>query len=283
MWKTGKMKLGVMLALFTLVLSAQNFNKAGPVFDTSERLNANSILAINETAAQRPVTIIMGEESRQLVTDAKSIGEVLQEAGIEINENHKVTPAPEEAVSDTIRIVHIEKKRFTEDKNIDFETERITDSDLFYGRQRVVQKGINGLERRIYEVILEDGQEVGNKLIQKDVIREPVKQIVAMGARQTASRGGKNIKFDRVITVTATAYTHTGNRTFTASWPSPGTIAVDPGVIPLGSRLYVEGYGYGTALDTGGAVKGNKIDLFFNTKAEALKWGRRKVEVFILK
>ena len=61
-----------------------------------------------------------------------------------------------------------------------------------------------------------------------------------------------------------------------------GAIAVDPNVIPLGSKLYVEGYGYGLAIDTGGLIKGKRIDLFFPTREEALKWGKRKVEVKII-
>lgn len=83
--------------------------------------------------------------------------------------------------------------------------------------------------------------------------------------------------------MSATAYTHTGNKTYTGIWPSVGIVAVNPKVIPLGTRLYIDGYGYATAMDTGGAIKGNKIDLFFETRAEALKWGRRNVQVFVLK
>ncbi len=60
------------------------------------------------------------------------------------------------------------------------------------------------------------------------------------------------------------------------------TIAVDPRVIPLGSRVYVEGYGYAIAHDTGGAIKGNRIDLFMNSEAECNSWGIRSVKVYIL-
>ncbi len=80
----------------------------------------------------------------------------------------------------------------------------------------------------------------------------------------------------------ATAYTHTGNRTYTGTWPSRGTIAVDPAVIPLGTQLWVEGYGIGIAADTGGAIRGNKIDLFMETRSECIEWGRRTVLVRIL-
>ncbi|MFT8872201.1 MAG: peptidoglycan-binding protein [Sporolactobacillus sp.] len=64
--------------------------------------------------------------------------------------------------------------------------------------------------------------------------------------------------------------------------PDAKVVAVDPSVIPLGTKLYVEGYGYAVAADTGGAIKGQKIDLFFNSNADALQWGRRTVKVQIL-
>jgi peptidoglycan hydrolase CwlO-like protein len=60
------------------------------------------------------------------------------------------------------------------------------------------------------------------------------------------------------------------------------TIAVDPRVIPIGSKVYIEGYGYAIAADTGSAIKGNIIDLFFNTEAQALNWGRRNVTIRII-
>ena len=63
---------------------------------------------------------------------------------------------------------------------------------------------------------------------------------------------------------------------------SRGTVSVDPKVIPLGTKLYVEGYGESIALDTGGAIKGNRIDLYMETKEEAFEWGRRQVKVWIL-
>ena len=87
----------------------------------------------------------------------------------------------------------------------------------------------------------------------------------------------------RTMTVQATAYTHTGNPTATGVMPKVGMIAVDPKVIPLGTKVYVEGYGYATATDTGGAIKGNIIDLFMNTKQECIQWGRRTVDIKILK
>ncbi len=93
------------------------------------------------------------------------------------------------------------------------------------------------------------------------------------------------------FTVSATAYTASCKgcsgvtRTGINLKKNPGlkVIAVDPNVIKLGTKVYVEGYGYAVAGDTGGAIKGNKIDVFIPTQSEALKWGRKNVKIKILK
>ncbi|NBJ69759.1 MULTISPECIES: LysM peptidoglycan-binding domain-containing protein [Clostridia] len=92
------------------------------------------------------------------------------------------------------------------------------------------------------------------------------------------------------FSVTATAYTASCNGCsgVTATGvdlnkdPNAKVIAVDPSVIPLGSKVYVEGYGYATAADTGGAIKGNKIDVHVPSKGEATNWGVRTVNVTIV-
>lgn len=110
---------------------------------------------------------------------------------------------------------------------------------------------------------------------------------------------GKEIKYKKVIDVYATAYcacksccgkspSHPAyGITAMGTKAAHGTVAVDPRVISLGSRLYIEGinsydYGYSQALDTGRAIKGNKIDLYFESHSEALKWGKKKVRVYVL-
>lgn len=99
----------------------------------------------------------------------------------------------------------------------------------------------------------------------------------------------KNIE-GRTLSVEATGYTAycTGCSGITATGvnlkanPNARVIAVDPNVIPLGTKVYVEGYGYAVAADTGGAINGNKIDVHFPTKEQAYNWGRRMVEVTIV-
>ena len=87
---------------------------------------------------------------------------------------------------------------------------------------------------------------------------------------------------ERVMMMEATAYTWTGQRTASGTWPAIGTVATDPEVIPLGTKIWVEGYGEAVAEDTGGAVKGNIIDVYLDTESECWQWGRRMVEVRIL-
>ncbi|MGN1031167.1 MAG: 3D domain-containing protein, partial [Butyricicoccaceae bacterium] len=82
-------------------------------------------------------------------------------------------------------------------------------------------------------------------------------------------------------TFEATAYTG-GGTTASGLAAKVGRIAVDPRVIPLGSQLYVSGYGYCVAADTGGAIKGNIVDLYFNTYSECVNFGRKNVTVYLV-
>ncbi|MFB4474542.1 3D domain-containing protein, partial [Oceanobacillus caeni] len=111
-------------------------------------------------------------------------------------------------------------------------------------------------------------------------------------AESTKSEGNSEDDAElNVIQATATAYTANcdGCSGITSTGvdlnanPNAKVIAVDPSVIPLGSKVYVDGYGYAVAADTGGSIKGNKIDVHVPTKAEAYKWGNRTVNVTILK
>ncbi len=96
---------------------------------------------------------------------------------------------------------------------------------------------------------------------------------VAPGTLPSAPAAG-----GRTLTVLATGYCLTG-RTATGVGVAYGIVAVDPSVIPLGTRMTVPGYGAGVAADTGGAIKGARIDLWFPTRAEALAWGTRTVTI----
>ena len=90
-------------------------------------------------------------------------------------------------------------------------------------------------------------------------------------------------RHERTLTMEATAYTHTGNLTKSGTQPKAGrTVAVDPSIIPLGTRLIINGQAGFVAEDTGGRIHNNKIDIFFDSKEDCIKWGVRELEVLII-
>ena len=105
------------------------------------------------------------------------------------------------------------------------------------------------------------------------------------GGHGTAlSHDGVPNKYSRVLTMQASAYSaqDPGNGNYTASRLKKGIVSVDPKLIPLGTRLYIEGYGYAVADDVGGAIKGHRIDLAYDSRSEALQFGRQTVKVYVL-
>jgi len=98
--------------------------------------------------------------------------------------------------------------------------------------------------------------------------------------------GAEPSRYSRSLVVTASAYsaydTGNSNRTSRGNPVHKGIVAVDPNTIPLGTRLYIPGYGYAVADDVGGAIKGNRIDLAFDSHGQAMDFGVQRVTVYIL-
>lgn len=172
---------------------------------------------------------------------------------------------------------------------IPFETVYELSRDVAAGRMRKVKEGVPGAIKKTYRIT-----HAGEKVVKKELIGtekiEPIHETIWMGkAGFTASRSG-TFSRTRVLTMEATAYDPSAGRGKAATFRTAtgrraefGVVAVDPKVIPLNTLVYVEGYGFALACDKGSAIKGNKIDLCFNTYAEVKQFGRRKVRVHILK
>ncbi|APF23662.1 3D domain-containing protein [Clostridium butyricum] len=220
----------------------------------------------------------------------KNEEEALQEYGIKFNEDiDEVSPSLDSQIEDNMRvqIVNVEKKELVQNEPINFETIVEKDENLDKSVSKVKSEGVNGEKEVTYEVLYRDGVETSRNVTSTKTITEPKNEIVIKGTGQVyASRGGESINYKEKLNCVATAYS--GDRT-TATGRSPvrnlggmSTIAVDPSFIPLGSKVYVEGYGYAIAADTGGAIKGNIIDLFLNSSSECWSWGRRPVTVLVV-
>jgi 3D (Asp-Asp-Asp) domain-containing protein len=146
------------------------------------------------------------------------------------------------------------------------------------------QEGQPGSVKRTYRVTYKNGKPVSKELLKEEKTEAvPALFLMSRSGFQT-SRGSFNR--GKVLTMSATGYhsmvTGTG-RTRMGMRAGFGHVAVDPRVIPLGSLLYVEGYGFAIASDTGGAIRGNKIDLCFASRRTAMSFGRKKVKVHVFR
>lgn len=231
-----------------------------------------------------PVTIVVDGKEIATSTCPQPVREVLQQAGVQLGPLDRAEPGLDAVVTSpgVIQVVRVEEKIVKEKKEIPAPVERQVDYTLERGIQRTVQRGQNGLALETLRILLENGRQVACEVLDVEVIKQPVKWVVAAGALTSISRGGMRIDFERAIPMRATAYTYTGSRTSTGQVPRVGGVAVDPGVIPYGTRMYVEGYGFATAIDCGKAIKGNRIDVFFETERECRRWGVKNVKVYIL-
>lgn len=157
-----------------------------------------------------------------------------------------------------------------------------------FGRKVRRTPGQNGELVQTVRVTLQDGKVVSCEVVDSRRT-EPTHELFLVGMpRFQASRS--NFRRHAIREMEATAYTpdagrgrHATFRTSTGRRAEPGIIAVDPKVIPLGSYVFVEGYGFAVAADVGSAISGNKIDVLVPTRQEALQWGRRTVRVHILR
>lgn len=169
---------------------------------------------------------------------------------------------------------------------IPFQTIRRDSNLLYVGQRHVLTYGVEGVLRRTITFVCVDGHEV-RRDVRKTIIRKPVAKVVLVGtrirpkSRSTVLSGRSEDGFAviKTLTVEATAYVG-GGRTATGVIAAPGVVAVDPSVIPLGTKLYIPGIGVVRAEDTGGAIIGNHIDICMSSYSQADNWGVRTIEVY---
>ena len=233
---------------------------------------------------QLQVTLTVGGKTSTVETTGKTVHDVLKQQGIVLQEKDKVTPALTALLEKDmpIKVIKVEVRLEKKEVPLPFVTERLANPELPSGFARKIKSGKEGVLRETWQIRLEDGVEVSRNLTAREVVKEPVNGLIQYGTLSNVSRGGQDIRFSRALEMVATAYTYTGNNTASGTIPAPGVAAVDPRVIPLGSQLFVEGYGAATALDTGGAIKGNRIDLFYPTENQARHWGVKNTKVYVL-
>lgn len=252
-----------------------------------ETIKLKRAIPVEITANGVQLTVQTAEDTIGNMLDAEEA--TLKEQGVEFDKDvDEVTPSLDSNVEENVpvQLVKVETKDLVEKEAINFDTIVEKDASLDSSVQKVKSDGVNGEKEITYQVVYKDGVEVSRDVKSTKTISEPQNKIVVKGTSQVyASRGG-NIDYKKKLSVVATAYSGHSN---TATGRRPvrnvggiSTIAVDPSVIPLGSKVYVDGYGYAIAADTGGAIKGNIIDLYLNSQSECISWGRRPVNLLIV-
>ncbi len=262
-------------------------------------------LADGDTVVVRhavPVTLVLGSESIDLRVVGSRVSDALVSAGLDPTGGLKVSPDIGAPLTPgmTIEVTDVFLRVVQQEIAIAPKSRVISDPSMPINTQRVVNPGAPGKLLRVLETIVTGGREGGKVLKAEQVVQAPVDMVVAVGTNRdftVAARGGVGPRMAAALpaptsgtrmTVLATAYHPRDNaleggfHAATGARLGYGIIAVDPDVIPLGTRIYVPGYGYGIAADTGGAIKGAHIDLCFDTAAEMSAWGSRTVQIVLL-
>lgn len=239
------------------------------------------------------LTLNDGGTEKQVWSTSTTVADFLKGQNVALNELDRVEPGMEEQITanSVVNVVRVEKVTDVVEESVAFGVVRKKDNNIDKGKEKVVTPGQEGKVAKHYEVVLENGKEVSRDLIKTETLADSKDKIVAVGTReivQQVSRGTANAAKEFYVSSTAyTAYC-SGCSGTTATGinlranPNVKVIAVDPSIIPLGTKVYVEGYGYAIAADKGTDIKGYKIDVFFSEKSQAFRWGQRKVKIQIL-
>jgi 3D (Asp-Asp-Asp) domain-containing protein len=179
-----------------------------------------------------------------------------------------------------VAVIEVTHEQRRSEAQIPYATREIRDPSLPAGLVHEDRPGALGVRSMVDDVTFEDGREVGRGLLADEVALPPQERVVRLGTGPSPTVARTAQRFSRSIDGSATSYCLTG---MTASGvpAGPGSIAVDPAVIPLGSHLYVSGYGFGYAVDTGSVIHGTLVDVW-NPCDAALAWGRRPATIYIL-
>ncbi len=269
--------------------------------DKETKLKDGMKLIIDRAEA---VDVKVDGKNLQVLTTFNKVEDILNQHNIEVGEKDKVIPALDERINSDreIEIVRVTEEFVKEEVELPFETITKENDSLDSKIVKKIQEGKEGKKEIEYKVTYENGVEVSREVVNEEIIDEPIDEIVEKGTAKflVASRG-QVLRYEKAIVMSATAYDlsyeSTGKRpgdpyygiTRSGTKARPGVVAVDPKVIPLGTKLYIESldsewedYGLASAEDTGGAIKGNKIDLFMENSEDVQKFGRRNVKVYIL-
>lgn len=248
-----------------------------------------------EIARSRPLTIVTKDRAFKTRAQGPTVGDALAREGIRLAGKDYSEPAPDTPLeaTDQVRVFHVVEEWIVQDEAISYGTQWQADESLEIDHHRVVQGGKDGLRKRRFRITYVDGHETERVLEAEWIAQEPTPRIVFYGTKivlreiETPEGVKKYWRHFRALATSYTAATSGKSRdhpqygiTYMGWQARKGIIAVDPRVVRLTTNMYVPGYGLGVAGDTGGKIKGRRIDLCYDEDNLVLwhKW----VDVYLL-
>ncbi|MEX0750154.1 MAG: ubiquitin-like domain-containing protein [Dehalococcoidia bacterium] len=277
---------------------AQALREAGIVVGPGDRVLPDMQAAIEaETSIEirraRAVTVALPDDHVTLYTLERTVGDTLAAAGITVPSDSFVEPSLDAEVIDgmSVRVVQLGEGNEVEREHVEHSTVYRSDSSLGPGETRTVA-GNDGVRVRRYAIGYVNGVEASRELVEEYWEPEPADTVIYYPIQTGRSDSQPDsAAVAQTLHVYATWYNPASSgraasdpaygRTATGVQVTYGVIAVDPNVIPLGTRLFVPGYGYGIAADTGGAVKGYIIDLGYPDGVD-VDWRSGWIDIYIL-
>lgn len=265
---------------------------------------------VSEITVQRamPVTIDNCGEQVQATSYGESLEALLNRLGIASGEGRQVSLPLDTMTYEgmEVTVTRIVESTETYTVEIPFETTYCEDPTLPLGEEKILVEGQNGQMLCQADVVYRNTSEQSRTVQQETVLSQPVNQIVAVGTGENVGGEAQPVFGDGFIvlpTGEVLTYTHTDqyvataytmyddgcdSTTATGSQVRLGVVAVDPTVIPYGTRMFIVSndgqyiYGIGTAEDCGSGIEGKRLDLFMHTLDEAFTFGRRSCTVYFL-
>jgi len=263
----------------------------------------------------KPFSLTADGETKTLYTTEGTIGQAIKKLGIDLKGHDKIFPSLDTTVAANmeIKIVRINKQMVERTESLPFRIIKTADPTLLKGTVKITQAGTPGVMIHHIEKVYQDGKLASMRLVSKEVQTVTKDKVIAVGTKavpkpvvavQTSkkssnsvkastsnnvtSKAGVDFEYKKIIkNVSMTAYSSEepgiGTRTASGTRVTEGrTIAVDPDVIPMGWWVYIEGLGFRRAEDTGGAIDGNKIDVYFDSLSHARNFGRKSRTVYVI-
>lgn len=261
------------------------------------------------------VTVQAGGEIFVVGSYGGTVSDILKSLDITLSETDLLSCEPDDPTYDgmSIELTRIRREVLEYEEIIPHHVQVYEDDSLEAGEERVLIPGNDGIVKYTAQILYENGVEVQREILSEETVAEPSNGIILRGVDRSVKTQsgfdteehpdsstrdtvkyvpGTNLTYREILDFQATAYycpnPELWNITYTGTEVQVGTVAVDPNFIPLGTRMYIVSadgeyvYGYAIAEDTGGAIKGKIVDLYFNTYDECITFGRRDVKIYIL-